>query len=326
MDAWFFLDERERHLVAAVLDAITRENADEAERLHDQLDRLARAADLVRATPSVVPAWSDRRGAARAAEPLIDLLCRVPDWDLDLHIPTKAVIGQAYLVAKINFFKALGYALVAHQGPADLIEGVRRELGQSVYSKLAEELFISIVTDPHGAREAKIEAARALFRIWDERLLVEIDDFAPLLESVWKAKSRVRPVFGTMRGTQELFSLLREGSDDRFVSYFTEREIPDEQLQAFEELLFGLAHEDIRELRAHIEGQRTSAISDEEAGKILGREVRADALSGEPQALYTSYKRRRVKAHYRAITGAPGPKRTAEEYVMIAFLLAEREG
>ena len=38
------------------------------------------------------------------------------------------------------------------------------------------------------------------------------------------------------------------------------------------------------------------------------------------QALYTSYKKRRVKALYRALTGADGPKRTAEEYVMMALL------
>lgn len=39
-----------------------------------------------------------------------------------------------------------------------------------------------------------------------------------------------------------------------------------------------------------------------------------------PEALYTSYKKRRVNAAHRALSGTPGPKKTAEEYVMVAFL------
>ena len=44
--------------------------------------------------------------------------------------------------------------------------------------------------------------------------------------------------------------------------------------------------------------------------------------AGGPQALYTSYKKRKIKAHYRSLTGAPGPRKTAEEFVMTAFLAA----
>ena len=46
-----------------------------------------------------------------------------------------------------------------------------------------------------------------------------------------------------------------------------------------------------------------------------------DALG--PQGIYANYKRRRVNAHHRLITGLPGPKKAAEEYVMIALLRAE---
>ena len=62
----------------------------------------------------------------------------------------------------------------------------------------------------------------------------------------------------------------------------------------------------------------------DEARGLLGR-ARSSWMPERngAQALYTSYKQRRVKAAYRALTGVRGPRKTAEEYVMIAFLRAE---
>jgi hypothetical protein len=312
---WFFLDGRERLLVSEALAVVRAARPEQAEGLDANLHRLARTADLVRDTPSIA-SW-DTHGRSSSGESLLELLCRVPDWDLDLHLPTKAVLGQAYLVAKINFFKALGYALEALDAPA-LEDAVLAEVGQSIYSKLAEELFVSIVTDPEGSREVKVKAAESLFRIWEERLDTEIDDFAPVLESIWEARDKLRPVLGTMRGTQEFFKLLRESRDSRFLEYFS-GDIPEVELQAFEEFLFGISHEEITRLREYVCEDASGVVSAEQARGLLGRSKESWAPAGGPQALYTSYKRRRVKAHYRELTDAPGPKKTAEEYLMTAF-------
>jgi hypothetical protein len=194
-------------------------------------------------------------------------------------------------------------------------------VGQSIYSKLAEELFVSIVTSTDAPRDAKAGAARFLFRIWDERLLVEVDDFAPLLESVWQARTKVLPVLGTMLGTHEVFQLVRETSDSRFLDYFTADGVAVEQVGAFEEFLFGLACEDIEKLRSHLLDEGKACVTIDEARALLSSQRASwrPEVSGA-QALYTSYKKRRVKALYRSLTGAAGPKKTAEEYVMIAFL------
>ncbi len=319
-DGWFFLDERERALVEQGIRFVEEASPAQGELLADNLARLARAADLIRTSPSIARSWQTPQHPTFSGESLLDLLCRVPDWDLDLHLPTKAVFGQAYLVAKINFFKALGYTLQGVGGPADLQDGAQNEVAQSIYSKLAEELFLSIVTDPSGERPVKVRAAGALFRIWEDRLEAEIDDFAPLLEAIWEARNRVRPVLGTMRGTQEFFHLLRESRDRRFLDYFVEGDVPDEQVQAFEEFLFGISHEEITRLREYLADETVAAVSPEQARGVLGRAKESWAPPAGPQALYTSYKKRRVKAHYRSLTGAAGPKKTAEEYVMTAFL------
>ena len=318
---WFFLDSAERVLVRRVLEAVGGANPEQWRLLRANLDRLRGAAEVIRSSPSMASSWHARGRQTFSGESLIDLLCRVPEYDLDLHIPTKAVLGQAYLVAKINFFKALGYAVEALDPPAELVESIAHELGQSIYSKLAEELFVSIVTDPDALHDVKAGAARFLFRIWEERLLIEVDDFAPVLESVWDARSKVLPVLGTMLGTQEVFQLFREARAHRFLDYFGSDDVSEEQLLAFEELLFGLSHEEITVVRAHMKECATICVSLEEARAVLGRAKPSwMSQSHGAQALYTSYKKRRVKAVYRALTGSPGPKKTAEEYVMIAFL------
>jgi hypothetical protein len=314
----FFLDDAERATVASALRVVEDCNPDDAALLHANLARLASTAAVIRDSPPIASSLPVRGSRSSfSSESLVDLLCRVPDYDFDLHIPTKAVLGQAFLVAKINFWKALNYALEAVGSPSG---DVHNELGQSIYSKLAEELIISIVSDPSGEPPIKRAAAQSLFRIWEERLTTEIDDFAPFLESVWRARDRMRPVLGTMRGTHELFRLIEQSHDARVLDYFTVDDVPAEQLQAFEEFLFGISHEEIERLREHLLEKSVAVVSEEDARTLLGRKKESWVPTSGPQAFYTSYKKRRVRAAYRALTHAEGPKKTAEEYVMAAFL------
>lgn len=321
----FFLDERERSVIGEATRVLAAAHHPQAQFVAEALARLGRAAELVRSCPSIQRSFHGRKSVS--SETLVELLCRLPDYDLDLHLPTKAVLGQAYLVAKINFLKGLGYALETAPGTsADLQERLAFEVGESIYTKLGEELFLSIVTDPGGAALVKTRAARALFDIWEDRLTAEIDDFAPVLESVWMARNRMRPVLGTLRGTHELLRMLAGSQDHRFLDHFTLEDVPHEELQAFEEFLFGLSHEEIQKLRAHLEAQSAATVSQDEARGILGRNKESWAPVGGPQALYTSYKKRKVKASYRELTGADGPKKTAEEYVMVSFLARGVQG
>src|SRR5688500_1216294 len=143
-EEWFFFDAAERTLITEVLEAV---QPNQRAVLEGMVGRLRKAAELIRDSPSITASWGGTGGRSFSANSLIEQLCRVPDWDLDLHIPTKAVLGQAYLIAKINFLKALGYTLDTTPADPDLRTRVDGEVAQSIYTKLAEELFISIVTD-----------------------------------------------------------------------------------------------------------------------------------------------------------------------------------
>lgn len=313
---WFFFDETERDVIRQALGVLTPKHRDE---VAGMLDRLGSHAALIRDTPPIATSWDAVTNRRFSVESLLEKLCDVKEYDIDLHIPTKAVVGQAFLVAKINTLKALGYILAHEAAHEEVAARVAHEAAQSIYTKLAEELFIAIVTDRDELRDVKMTAARFLHRIWEERLLVEIDDFAPLLESAWSARSKLLPVLGTMLGTHEVFRLFREARDKRFLDYFAE-DAPAEQVLAFEEFLFDLSHEEISRIRTSMESEGKRVISRADAFTLLGQaEPRPDEETGA-SALYTSYKKRRVNAIHRSLSGSAGPKKTAEEYVMLAFL------
>lgn len=326
-DDAFFLDAAERELVRLALAEVLERLPEQHDALTGVLSRLRKMAGLIVESPSISWSWGARTGRVFSAGTLIELLCSVPEHDLDLHTPTKAVLGQAFLVAKINFLKALGYTLDAADASAELRARVELEVGQSIYTKLAEELYLSIVTDVEASRGVREGAARFLFRIWEERLLIEVDDFAPVLESAWRARSKLLPVLGTMLGTAEICQLFREAYDPRFLDYFGEDHVAPDQMLAFEEFLFGLSHEEISRLRAHMIDEGRSCVSLDDARALLGAALSVPAAApNAAQALYSSYKKRRVNAAHRALTAASGPKKTAEEYVMTAFLEADAAG
>ena len=319
---WFFFDDAERALVERALPAVGASNPMQRAELEGMIARLGTLATLIRDAPSMASSWDAATRRRFSAESLVEELCRVHEYDLDLHIPTKAVVGQAYLVAKINMLKALGYMLEAAQAPRHLIEQIDHEVAQSIYTKLAEELFVALVTEPEVPRRVRSGAARFLYRIWEHRVLIEIDDFAPLLESAWAARSKLLPVLGTMLGTHEVFRLFQEAHDQRFLDYFGGEDVEEEPLLAFEEFLFGLSYEEIARIRASMAEEGRACISLEQARALLGHVGSSPIDESGAAALYTSYKKRRLNAGHRALIGAPGPKKTAEEYVMIAFLQA----
>ncbi len=49
---------------------------------------------------------------------------------------------------------------------------------------------------------------------------------------------------------------------------------------------------------------------------MLGRPLDEATAIDDPEALFRSYRRRRTAAEFRRWTGAPGPQRTAEAYIM----------
>jgi hypothetical protein len=80
--------------------------------------------------------------------------------------------------------------------------------------------------------------------------------------------------------------------------------------------------EELGTLRAAMRDAGLTAVSPAWAAQIVGRQLDELEHSREidPMALYRSYNRRQLAADYRLVSGQPGPRRTAEGYLMVHLL------
>ena len=137
---------------------------------------------------------------------------------------------------------------------------LREEVAQSIYTLLAEELFLALLRKPDVARRTKQRAADQLITIWDDAAL-EIDDFAPLLESAWHARNRINTAYGTLLGATETFRLVTEDCSPEVLEFFGRDGMSADESAAFEEFLFNMTSEELATLRRAMQQQHVSAAS-----------------------------------------------------------------
>ncbi len=293
--------------------------------LDNGLQNLARLALALESYPSLKDKHILGR-KERSFETLMRTLVEGGEHGLEWVLPTKAVLARTYGIAKVNFFTSLRYVVEACEG--DAADRLRRRLTdaveEAVYTRLAEELYASFITSRTTSRHVKELAAQHLIDMWDGRTRLVTDRFCPLLRSAWAARLRAPRVFGTLLGTSEIVQLLFEDCDELFVGFFGRHDHDSEQRQAFEEFLFDLPFESLERVRRRMKENGKTCVGPREVERYLGfGEGKLRPLVGGTKALYQSFRRRRVKAQYRASMGVPGPKRTAEAYMLEALLLDE---
>jgi hypothetical protein len=264
----------------------------------------------------------------RSPDTLLRSLVEGGEHALEWGLPTKAVLSRSYGIAKVHFFTSLRYVVEACEGEEARVlrKRLTDAIEEAVYTRLAEELYASFISSKTMPQNVKTLAAEHVIDLWEGRTRVVTSRFCPLLRSAWAARLRAPRVFGTLRGTQELVQLLFEDCDQEFVDFFVRHEHGSEPRQAFEEFLFDLPFESLERVRRRMREEGKAVVGPREVEMYLGfGEGKLRPLVGGTRALYSSFRSRRVKAQYRASMGVPGPKRTAEAYVLEALLLREAE-
>jgi hypothetical protein len=315
--------------VAEWLQTFTRSQAPERQadliRAMDQGFRgLAALVQALRSYPSLRDRGTLGR-RERSGETLMQKLLEAGTHAVEWSLPTKAIISRTFGIAKVNFWTAMRYAVQACETQRDLglEKAITEAVEEAVYTRLAEELYGSFVTSRATSADLRRAAIEALIDLWDGRVGFATYRFCPLLRSAWAARCRAPRAFGTMMGTSEIFGLLFADCDSRFVEALTQGEDP-ERLQAFEEFLFDLPYESLARVRARMQEDGKSVVGAETVATYLGlASTGLRPLIDDPKALYTSFRTRRVKSQYRLSMGVPGPKRTAEGYVLEALLREE---
>jgi hypothetical protein len=317
------LDRHESELIEQALAAVEAHSTTDADILKGLIEELKATAGLLeRQRPLRRP--TALGGEPRNEQTLMDHLCTIDGLSGDLALPLKATLSRTYLITKINFLRGFEKAtsrLVNVPGSDRMAHELREELAQSIYTLLAEELFLALLRKPDVMRRTKQRAADQLITVWDDAAL-EIDDFAPLLESAWHARNRINSAYGTLLGATETFRLVTEDCSPDVIDFFGRDGMSADESSAFEEFLFNMTSEELTTLRRAMQQQHLSAASPAWAAEVLGRQIEDLEHSHEidPMALYRSYQRRQLAADFRLMSNAPGPRRTAEGYLMVYLL------
>jgi len=317
-------DHHESELIDEALHAVAARAPADAAVLDDLIGHLREAAVMLdRQRPLRKP--TQLGGVPRDEQTLIAHLCTIDGLSGDLALPLKSTLSRTYLLTKImflrGFVKATSALETAGKDYARLAHELREELAQSIYTLLAEELFLALLRKPDVAQRTKRRAADQLITIWDDAAL-EIDDFAPLLESAWHARNKINANYGTLLGASETFRLVCEDCSPEVLDFFARDNMSADEISAFEEFLFNMTTEELRTLRAAMVEHKVGGITPAWAATVLGRQIEDLEHSHEidAMALYRSYQRRQLAADFRLVSGAPGPRRTAEAYLMIDLL------
>jgi hypothetical protein len=317
------LDRHESELVQQAMEAVASRSPADATILQGLLGELRATAEILdRQRPLRRP--TSLGGEARDESTLIDHLCSMDGLSGDLVLPLKATLSRTHLLTKINFLRGFVKATTALTDVPNahkMAHELREELAQSIYTLLAEELFLALLRKPDVQRRTKQRAADQLITVWDDAAL-EIDDFAPLIESAWHARNRINTAYGTLLGATETFRLVTEDCSPEVLEFFGREGMSADESAAFEEFLFNMTSEELAKLRRAMQQQHVSAASPAWAAEILGRTIEDLEHSHEidPIALYRSFQRRQLAADFRLMSGAPGPRRTAEGYLMVYLL------
>lgn len=317
------LDRHETELIEQALAAVAANSPADAQILQGLIVELKATSELLdRQRPLRRP--TALGGEARNESTLIEHLCTIDGLSGDLSLPLKATQSRTYLLTKINFLRGFVKAtsvLVDVPGTARMTHDLREELAQSIYTLLAEELFLALLRKPDVSRRTKQRAADQLITVWDDAAL-EIDDFAPLLESAWHARNRINSAYGTLLGATETFRLVREDCSPEVLEFFGREGMSTDESAAFEEFLFNMTSEELATLRRAMQQQHLSSAGPAWAAEVLGRQIEELEHSHEidPISLYRSYQRRQLAADFRLMSNAPGPRRTAEGYLMVYLL------
>jgi hypothetical protein len=315
------LDRTERSLVDRALAWLRERRPRDSSVLWGQVKRVAVLGGALEQTPSLL--LPSTLGAETQDEhTLVTELAQLDPMDGELALPEKALVARAFLVAKIGLLRGFLTALSPGAPGAEpsLCQEFRGELGQSIYTLMATEILMGLLRDAEVAESTKERAARQLVLIWDRAVQLEIDDFCPLLEAAWRARSRLAVHFGALLGVGEYVRLVNEDCPSEFLEFFGRDDVSEGELAALEEFLFNLPHEDLAKLRTAMRSAGQKVIDAAFAQRVLGRPLDEVAAVDDPEALYRSYRRRRAGAEFRRLIGVDGPLRVAEAYIMTFVL------
>ena len=316
------LTTQQKQLIQEVMPLIKQIDPEKANSFQDRLDALESLAQSVSRFPSLLERH-ELIGGTRTPDSLIQSLIDHQNvGDATLQLPSKAMLGKGLLVAKMHTFSS--FAKYTHHIP-DLkkySKAFDTETVGSMYSLLIEDVYLNLIRDNTQPLEFRREWAMSLLLLWEHWNDQGSAQVAPVLESVWIARRRLAPAFGTMMGTSELLQISMQ-MDDQWIAFIKQKLGDPGVSQAMEEFLFGISYEQINTLRTILKEKGIPAIGRDEVSKFLGEHVKSDA-GLDYRDFYAKYTIRRDNARSRTRLKLNGPHKTLEDY-FIQFVTVQNK-
>ncbi len=272
--------------------------------------------------PSILGA-SDSSKTISDIDMLVDAVVH-DSGDLTVLLPTKVAVGRSFITAKVHCFGYLRQICEKNRRLAPYASAVQQAWESALFSLLAEDVYHAVVSQGWLYSPTLVRrAAQELLCLWEHRFDPTLTRYGTSLIDLWRARTQVVPVFGTMFGTIELMKL-SSLLDDAWHSFLFVAADNREMLQSVEEFIFGLSHEEIELLRERMLEEDISVVSRAELPLLLDqapeKEHALGSESRDPRSLYSSFLHRAKACRRRSISSVPGPHRTLEEFLLLELL------
>ncbi|MCP4132807.1 MAG: hypothetical protein GY754_17710 [bacterium] len=317
-------NDEESDLIYHSISVITQNNmTEEAGRIKKNIDALVELVRAISQYPSIL-ATSKLCNVSRSVGTLMEMLSTKEGQDKIMYTPTKAVLGKGFLVAKISFFNMLSMIVKELPELNEKVPIITKFIADTIYTIMGEEVFLAILEDKESNDTIRNRAGFLLANVWEYRLNEGVSDFAPILNSMWEARKRLIPIFGTLMGTMELCQM-SANLDPVWEEFLLENENSEEVFESLEEFLFSLAYEELNDLRKKMEDQGLSVITRKDLESLMSHKKLYDDFDiADPREMYRFFRDRKLNARFRKRAETPGPKKTIEEHIMCYLLSSQR--
>ncbi|MBS7261661.1 MAG: hypothetical protein KIG91_08420 [Treponema sp.] len=316
------LSDRERTLINKFMPLVKEKDEERwkifNERLHD-LEQLAKAMSHF---PSLLERHELAGGTRTPTILISSLIKHLDEGDATLQLPSKAILGKAFLVAKAHTLSSFSKFAKRMEGCEKLAQDMANETISAMFSLLAEDVYLNLIRDNTQPEEFRREWALSLLLLWEHWNDQTAETVAPVLQEVWAARRKLAPAFGTMMGTSELL-LISMQMNEQWIQFIKNKMGDTGVSQAMEEFLFGISFEQITKLRSILREKGIAAIGRDEVSNFLGQHVKADA-GLDYRDFYSMYTIRRDNARSRKRLNLNGPHKTIEDY-FIQFVTEQNQ-
>ena len=318
-DGIIIFTPHQQNLITNLISELGKENPDKIERIQNRLNDVENLAKAIARFPSLLEK-ANLTSSMRTPETLIEsIISYQEDGDTTLHMPSKATLGKGFLITKIHTFYSMEKLARNYTSMSEKqVKEYSDETTSMMFTLMAEDVYLNLIKDKTISMELRRQIANLLIILWEHRSDQTISDIAPVLQTVWNARRRLAPAFGTMMRTSELIMVSMQ-ADENWASFIKNRLSATEVSQAMEEFLFGISHEQVLKLKDILRNQGVKSIGRDEVGAYLGERVKTD-VSLDYRDFYLLYTVRRDNARARRRLHLEGPKATLEDF-FIKFIM-----